>query len=73
LSEISTGDQIFWERGKNAYHTGIVLNVKNPNSIKVIQAQVNKYRPGSIQVHKLLSNGEMNGFNQKFIGIGRFK
>lgn len=70
LSDAKEGDHIFWTRGHNAYHTGIVLKVNN-TSIKVIQAQVNGYRPGSIKVQTLMSNGEMRGFGQPFVGVGR--
>jgi RHS repeat-associated protein len=70
LKDAEKGDHIFWERGKNAYHTGIIIDATK-GDIKVIQAQTNKYQPGSIKVQKLMPNGEMRGFNQPFIGIGR--
>ncbi|WP_299886173.1 RHS repeat-associated core domain-containing protein [uncultured Lacinutrix sp.] len=74
LSNASPGDHIFWKRGKKAYHTGIVLSVTttaNGVKIKVIQAQKNNYKPGSIKVQRLMKNGEMRGFNQPFVGLGR--
>lgn len=72
LEDAKKGDHIFWERGKNAYHTGIILDANN-GGIKVIQAQTNRYLPGSIKVQKLMLNGEMRGFHQPFVGVGRKK
>ncbi|MFL9836772.1 toxin TcdB middle/N-terminal domain-containing protein [Flavobacterium sp. ST-75] len=71
LADAQAGDHIFWKRS-GGYHTGVVLEVSN-GKIRVIQAQTNGYRPGSIQAHNLLPNGEMKGFNQPFIGVGRYK
>jgi cell wall-associated NlpC family hydrolase len=74
LSQAEAGDHIFWNRGTKAYHTGIVLRVNNSaNGIKiiVIQAQVFNHKPGSIHVQQLMSNGQMKGFEQPFVGVGR--
>lgn len=70
------GDHIFWQRGVNAYHTGIVVsNILQANGtriIRVVQAQTYNHRPGSIQLQRLMANGQMRGFGQPFVGVGRY-
>ena len=74
LSDAQAGDHIFWERGINACHTGIVLKVSAGNIIiKVIQAQTFNHKPGSIHIQQLTKNGQMRGFGQPFVGVGRKK
>ena len=76
LKNVRKGDHIFWERGKGKYHTGVVTYVSRTSgnsTIKVMQAQVNKYKPGAIKEQTLLPNGEIPYFNQPFVGVGRYK
>jgi len=76
VNNAQPGDHIFWQRGTNAYHTGVVIdNIMATNGtriIRVVQAQVNVYRPGSIQLQRLTANGQMRGFGQPFVGFGRY-
>jgi len=71
------GDHIFWQRGRNAYHTGVIIsNIMATNGariIRVAQSQVHS-RPGfgSVQFQRLMINGEISGFNQPFVGLGRY-
>jgi len=71
LDDIEEGDHIFWERAKNAYHTEIILDTSNPNSIKVIHSQTFNHQPGSIRVQTLMKNGQIKGFHQPFVGVGK--
>ena len=75
LSDAQAGDHIFWKRGFEKRHTGVVLDVtisaEGVKKITVIQSQVNRHRPGSIKVQTLMKNGEMRGFNQPFVSLGR--
>lgn len=76
VNNAQPGDHIFWLRGTNAYHTGVVIdNIMATNGariIRVVQAQVNHYRPGSVQLQRLMANGQMRGFGQPFVGLGRY-
>jgi RHS repeat-associated protein len=74
LKEVQKGDHIFWLRD-GGYHTGVVSEstlAGNQRVIKAVQAQTFNHKPGSIQEQKLLSNGEIQGFHQKFVGVGRY-
>jgi RHS repeat-associated protein len=77
VNNAQLGDHIFWQRGTNAYHTGIVVsNIMATNGVRIIrvaQSQVHS-RPGfgSVQFQKLMTNGAINGFNQPFVGLGRY-
>lgn|GEM_PF-4119524 len=71
LSDTKLGDHIFWLRGKNAYHTGIVVDISDAGGVSEIQAQVNGYNPGSIKIHLLMPSGQIRGFGQPFVGVGR--
>jgi RHS repeat-associated protein len=75
LSDAQKGDHIFWNRGSGNYHTGVIASVimtSDIRIIKVVQAQTNGYKPGSIKIQKLLSNGQIPYFNQPFVGVGRY-
>ncbi|NDW17972.1 hypothetical protein D0T53_03450 [Dysgonomonas sp. 216] len=71
LSEVKVGDFIYWSRGVNKYHTGVI--VETSPQIKVVHATVYKYKPGSIKENVVQSDGEIKYFNQPFVGAGRFK
>lgn len=76
VNNILVSDHIFWKRGINSYHTGVVasiiMQVNGTRIIQVVQAQTYKHKPGSIQMHELMANGQINGFKQPFVGVGRY-
>jgi RHS repeat-associated protein len=75
LSDAQKGDHIFWSRGKGNYHTGIVSDVRvvgKNRMITVVQSQTAGYKPYSIKSQPLMPNGEISGFNQPFVGVGRY-
>lgn len=76
VNNVRPGDHIYWLRGPNAYHTGVVVSNVIANNgrriINVVQAQTFRHQPGSIQMHSLTANGQMAGFGQPFVGLGRY-
>ena len=72
VSDLKTGDFVYWSRGTNSYHTGIV--VQTDPKIKVVHATTNDHKAGSIKETPMnSSNGQVPNFNQPFVGAGRFK
>lgn len=75
------GDFIFWDRGDNKCHTGIVTKVETVNGqvkVYVLQAQLNKGNAPTVKKEMVLittegKEGQLSGFNQPFIGVGRVK
>jgi RHS repeat-associated protein len=76
VNNTQPGDHIFWQRGTNSYHTGVVVSIimatNGARIIRVVQSQTFDYRPGSIQLQRLLSNGQIRRFGQPFVGVGRY-
>ena len=77
INDAQPGDHVFWLRGHEAYHTGVIVNnilkTNGDRIIRAVQAQTFHHQPGSIQMQTLLSNGELRGFHQPFVGIGRYR
>ena len=72
LSDAKPGDHMFWLRGVNLYHTGVISNISATGIISVVQANVNNYDIPSIHQFNLQPDGTMRGFNQPFVGLGRY-
>ena len=73
LNDAKPGDHMFWLRGQNQYHTGVVSNMSAAGIISVVQANVNDYLAPSIHQFNLQPDGTMRGFGQPFVGLGRYK
>jgi RHS repeat-associated protein len=72
LADAQPGDHIFWLRGENLYHTGVISNISTAGIISVVQANVNDYQAPSIHQFNLQPDGTMRDFDQPFVGIGRY-
>ena len=72
LSDAKPGDHMFWLRAVGAYHTGVISRISSSGTIFVVQANVNNGNIPSIHEFRVQPNGEMNGFDQQFVGLGRY-
>ena len=71
FSEVSVGDAAYWEREGGKYHTGII--VQTTPVILVVHATTFDHQPKCIKKNKVQSNGIIQYWKYKFVGVGRLK
>lgn len=71
VSDLQAGDYVFWSRGIDKYHVGIIVQITP--KISVVHVHVNRNQPGAIKETPMQeSDGQVPYFNQPFVGGGRF-
>lgn len=76
IEDVEVGDFVFWKTsgGTRIDHTGVVTDVNEDGSFRVVHATVNKGRPGSIKATVTNADGSLwsgTRYTKVFIGTGR--